>query len=145
MRLIQKAAVVLGGAYLLVGVAGFAVTGFDGWLQASGDQLLLFSVNPFHNLVHIVVGGLWLLGAWLTPRGAVEGVFLGIGAVYGVAAALGFLGALPILGIEQALSPVNFLHLGTAVAAVAIGVLLGDWSQRSAGTAGERAGSAVRG
>lgn len=127
MHLIQKAAIVFGGTYFAIGVVGFVVTGFTGWLEASGDQLIIFAINPFHNLVHIAVGALWVLGALLPQRGAAAGVFLGIGSVYLAASVLGFLGALPILGIENSLAPVNFLHLATAVAAIAVAITLGDW------------------
>lgn len=131
MHLIQKAAVVFGGTYFALGVIGFAVTGFTGWLEASGDQLIIFAINPFHNLVHIAVGALWVLGALLPQRGAAAGVFLGIGSVYLAASVLGFLGALPILGIESSLAPVNFFHLVTAVAAIAVAATMGDWQQES--------------
>lgn len=138
MHLIQKAAIVLGGTYFAIGVVGFLVTGFSGWLEASGDQLIIFAINPFHNLVHIAVGALWVMGALLPQRGAAAGVFLGIGTVYLAAAVLGFLGALSILGIENTLAPVNFLHLVTAVAAIAIAVTLGDWRQGPVDQPGER-------
>lgn len=133
MHLIQKAAIVFGVTYFAVGVAGFFVTGFSGWLEATGDQLIIFHINPFHNLVHIAVGALWVMGALLPQRGAAAGVFLGIGAVYLAAAVLGFLGALPILGIESALAPVNFLHLVTAVAAIGVAATLGDWRKGPVG------------
>lgn len=129
MHVIQKAAIVLGGTYFAIGLIGFAVTGFGGWLEASGDQLVIFAINPFHNLVHIAVGALWVMGAVLPQRGAAAGVFLGIGSVYLATAVLGFLGALPILGIEGSLDPVNFLHLVTAVAAIGIAAVMGDWRQ----------------
>lgn len=127
MHLIQKAAIVLGGTYFAIGLAGFVVTGFSGWLEASGDQLIIFAINPFHNVVHLAVGALWVMGALLPQRGAAAGVFLGIGSVYLAASVLGFLGALPILGIESSLAPVNFLHLATAVVAIVIAVTMGDW------------------
>jgi hypothetical protein len=143
MRLIQKAALVFGGAYLAVGVIGFVVTGFTGWIEATGDQLLTFAINPFHNLIHIVIGGLWLLAARLPQRGAAAGVFLGIGSIYTGAAVLGFLGALPILGISETLAPVNFLHIVTGVAAIAISVVFGEWSRQVPETAASHAVAAT--
>lgn len=42
----------------MVGVAGFAVTGFDGFADPDGELLLgLFEVNPLHNIVHLLIGG----------------------------------------------------------------------------------------
>jgi hypothetical protein len=47
-----------GAVYLLVGIVGFFVTGFDHF--ADNDQheslLGLFMINPLHNVAHILVG-----------------------------------------------------------------------------------------
>jgi hypothetical protein len=47
-----------GAVYLLVGIVGFFVTGFDHF--ADNDQheslLGLFMINPLHNIAHILVG-----------------------------------------------------------------------------------------
>ena len=47
-----------GAIYLLVGIIGFFVTGFDHF--ADNDQheklLGLFMINPLHNIAHILVG-----------------------------------------------------------------------------------------
>lgn len=129
MRTIQQLAVVLGATYLLIGVAGFAWTGFSGWLDAEGPTMILFDINPFHNLVHILVGAMWLVAARVQRRGAAAGTFLGIGGAYLAAAILGFMGALPILAIDAGLAPDNLLHLLTGLAAVGIAAVLGDWSR----------------
>ena len=48
---------VLGAVYLLVGVAGFFVTGGVGVADTEGGKLLgLFEVNPLHNVVHLSIG-----------------------------------------------------------------------------------------
>lgn len=129
MRTIQQLAVVLGATYLVVGVAGFAWTGFSGWLDSEGATMILFEINPFHNVVHILIGGMWLVAARVQQRGAAAGTFLGIGGAYLAAAILGFIGALPILAIDAGLAPDNFLHLLTGLAAVGIAAVLGDWSR----------------
>lgn len=128
MRTIQQLAVVLGAVYLLVGVAGYAWTGFSGWLDSEGATMILFEVNPFHNLVHVLIGAMWLVAARVQRRGVAAGTFLGIGAAYLGAAILGFIGALPIMAIDAGLAPDNFLHLLTGLVAVGIAVVLGDWS-----------------
>jgi uncharacterized protein DUF4383 len=49
--------------YVLVGVVGFFVTGFSGFISMDGGLLLgIFMVNPLHNLVHVLVGALLIVG-----------------------------------------------------------------------------------
>jgi hypothetical protein len=131
MRPIQKAAVILGGGYLAVGVIGFAVTGFSGLLDHQGSMLIVFHVNPFHNIVHIGIGALLLLAARMPDegplRGAPEGAFLGIGSFYTLAAVLGYFGVIQLLAVPPGVTPVTLLHLGTGLAALVITFTLGDW------------------
>ena len=48
---------VFGVVYLLVGLLGFAVTGFDDFAGRDTDEMLLgFELNPLHNIVHLVIG-----------------------------------------------------------------------------------------
>ena len=57
----QVLALVIGAVYLLVGIAGFFVTGFDGFAEHDHDQTLLgFAINPLHNIVHLLIGILGL-------------------------------------------------------------------------------------
>src|SRR3712207_2957062 len=56
----QMFALVFGVVYLLVGLVGFAATGFDNFATFSEDSLLIFNVNPLHNLVHLAIGGVWI-------------------------------------------------------------------------------------
>lgn len=66
----QILALVIGVVYLLVGILGFFVTGFDGFAEHDHTETLLgFAVNPLHNIVHLLVG---LLGVvlWKTRSGA---------------------------------------------------------------------------
>jgi Domain of unknown function (DUF4383) len=57
---VQRFAQVFGAVYVLVGLLGFAFTGFANFAGTSEDKLLLFGVNPLHNIVHLAVGALWL-------------------------------------------------------------------------------------
>ena len=57
---VQRFAQVFGAVYVLVGLLGFAFTGFANFAATSDDKLLLFGVNPLHNIVHLVVGALGL-------------------------------------------------------------------------------------
>jgi hypothetical protein len=52
----QLLSLVIGVVYLLVGIAGFFVTGFDNFAGHTDERLLGFEVNPLHNIVHLAVG-----------------------------------------------------------------------------------------
>jgi hypothetical protein len=45
---VQRFAQVFGAVYVLVGLLGFAFTGFGDFAAPSDDKLLLFGVNPLH-------------------------------------------------------------------------------------------------
>src|SRR5690554_76890 len=53
----QYFALAIGVIYVLVGLSGFLVTGFDGFASPEGELLLGFEVNPLHNIVHLLIGG----------------------------------------------------------------------------------------
>ena len=53
----QMLALAFGVVYLLVGIVGFFITGFDAFADNTQDEMLLFfMINPLHNIVHIVIG-----------------------------------------------------------------------------------------
>jgi hypothetical protein len=117
------AALAVGFVYLVIGLVGFAVTGFDGLVANQGEALLGFDLNPFHNIVHLGIG-VGLIGVSLAPESAVaEGALIGGGVVYLLAAFLGFVDHLQILSIDDPLAPDNFLHLASGAAALLLGVL----------------------
>ncbi len=101
----QLFALVFGAVYLIVGIAGFFVT--TQFFGETGEELILFEVNGFHNVVHILVGALWLGGS-RTPSSA-KSVNLLIGVVYLAFAVLGFFGALDELISHNASDAI--LHL----------------------------------
>ena len=88
----QWLALVIGVVYLLVGLLGFLVTGFDGFAAHDESETLLgFAVNPLHNIVHLLIGGLGV-AMWRTARGArtygwVLAVGYGLASIYGLAVA----------------------------------------------------------
>jgi hypothetical protein len=118
----QKFALLAGLVYVGLGVVGFLVTGFSGFVAESGDAFLgIFYLNPFHNIVHIALGAFWLLGALvLTPAGT-EGINIAIAGIYVLAAILGFIGSLALLNVRSGLDPDNFLHLITGVVTLVLG------------------------
>ena len=108
----QKFAVLAGAVYVGIGIIGFAFTGFNDTVGFNNEALLgIFYLNPFHNIVHIIIGGLWLLGGLVLSREGTEGLNISIGGFYLLATVLGFLGYLDLINVKPALDPDNFLHL----------------------------------
>lgn len=126
----QMLALVIGVVYLLVGIAGFFVTGLDGFTEHDHSQTLLgFAINPLHNIVHILIG-LAGVALWRTDSGArTYGWLLAIG--YGAAAVYGFIVVdnpdANILNINMA---DNWLHVASALA----GLVIALWPRRDDGT-----------
>lgn len=116
-------ALIVGVAYLAIGIIGFTVTGFSGVVSSHNGELLGFGLNVFHNLVHVVIGAGFIVASRLSDATITQGILIGGGAVYIVAALLGFLNRLPILAINTSLAPDNFLHLASGALAVIVGLL----------------------
>ncbi len=122
----QWLALIIGAVYLLVGLVGFAVTGFDGWTEHDHSQTLLgFAINPLHNVVHILIGLLGVL-LWRTSGGArTYGWILAIG--YGATFVYGLIVQNnPDLNILNINGADNGLHLVSAIAGLAVAL----WPQR---------------
>lgn len=106
-----------GAIYLLVGLAGFAVTGFDEWLASeTGEYLLGFELNPLHNVVHLLIGAALLAGG-LKDELSARAITWTVGAAYALVGILGFFvmdTEIDILALNMA---DNWLHVGTAVIA----------------------------
>lgn len=130
----QAAAVVIGLAYAVGGVIGFVITGFSGFVsQDAGHTLLGLTLNPFQDLVHLAIG-LLLLWASTRDSSVTEGILLGVGGVYVVAAITGLIYAhIPILTITTSGNPDNYLHLITGVTAMLAAII------SAVGTEGKRA------
>lgn len=114
----QVFATAFGVVYLLIGVVGFFVTGFDNFADATTEELIVFGINPLHNIVHIAVGLLLLAGA-RTHTGAKQMNLL-IGVVYGLVTVVGLANVL-VDDILSANNADDFLHLVTAVLALYFG------------------------
>ena len=115
----QRFAAVFGVVYLLVGIAGFARTGFSDFAGHHHETLLIFAVNPLHNVIHFVLGVAWLAAA---PRHRTACLAnLALGVVLGLVTVLGFLGVTDMLGMSGFADPDNFLHLATATLALYFG------------------------
>lgn len=111
-------ALVFGVVYLVVGLVGFAVTGFDQFASETNEKLIVFALNPLHNIAHIGVGALLLIGS--SRHETAKSMNLLVGVVYLLLAILGFAGILvdEILSVNSA---DNFLHIATAALALYFG------------------------
>lgn len=116
----QTFALVFGAVYVLVGIAGFVVTGFGDFATFTDKTLIIFNINPLHNLVHLGIGAAWIFAS--RDHAMAKQVNLVIGVVYGLVAVLGFLEVEKVaefLNIyEGSGDPDNFLHLASAAAAL---------------------------
>jgi hypothetical protein len=124
--------VLLGATLLVAGIVGFA----------SGGQLLVFGVNPFHNTFHLLTGalavtaGLYADGVYADEFNKAAGVVYGLLVVFQL--------VLP----EAAAALLNadladlWLHVGLAVAFGGVGFALPDRDTRrtDAGQAADRSG-----
>ena len=117
----QLFALVFGVVYLAVGVAGFAVTGFSDFAGMHHDKLLIFSVNPAHNVIHLAMGLAWLAAA--PNHRAAKAANLLFGVVLGLVTVLGAFDGMGMLGMSGLADPDNFLHLATATLALYFGSL----------------------
>jgi hypothetical protein len=119
----QTYGLVFGAIYLLVGIVGFAFTGFDNFATFTNDKIIIFYVNPLHNIVHIALGAILIAGS-RTHAGA-KTANLVVGIVLLVVALIGFIETpdkvLELLSIDGSGSADNFLHLITGAAAVYFG------------------------
>jgi hypothetical protein len=117
----QRFAAAFGVVYLVVGVAGFALTGVSDFAGHHHHTLLIFAVNPLHNVIHLALGVAWLACA---PRhAAARAANLVIGVVLGLVTVLGFVGGMGVLGMSGLGDPDNFLHLATAALSLYFGSL----------------------
>ena len=128
----QLFALVFGVVYLLIGLVGFAATGLDNFATFSNDSLLIFNINPLHNLVHLAIGGVWIAAS--KNHASAKSANLGIGVVYLLVAVLGLLKVefvAELLNINEGEGdPDNFLHLISGAA----GVFFGTAGAEGAGT-----------
>ena len=131
----QLAALAIGVSYLLAGIIGFAYTGFSGVTESNGPKVFgILSVNPFHNVFHLVVGVGLLYAAFKLSTTFVEGALIGLGAIYIIATICGFIYAhIPVISVVSSGAPDNYLHLITGVTALAGGVLSASMSKSPGG------------
>jgi hypothetical protein len=112
---------VFGVVYLLVGLAGFAVTGGVGFASTEGNPLIFFEVNPLHNIIHLAIGAALLVSARTSVRAA-KSMNTAVGAVYLLVGVLGLFligSGANILALNGA---DNVLHLASALLLLGVGL-----------------------
>ena len=114
-------AVIFGAVYLLVGLLGFTVTANVAFVGEEGGLLLgVFQVNPLHNIAHLLIGAVLLIGGLAGVRAA-KTVNIVIGLAYLLLGIVGFflVGPANFLALNV---PDHFLHLGSAIILLAVGL-----------------------
>ena len=118
---------IVGATLLLIGALGFlAEAKFDtsgggdpGSLD--GEDFLIFEVNGWHNVVHILSGAFLLLMSSRHARARAGA--LAFGAIYGLVAVIGLIDGHDVLGIIPIDPADNVLHVLLAGTGLAIGLI----------------------
>ena len=114
----QLLGLAFGAIYLLVGIAGFFVTAFRDFASPSDATLIVFDINPLHNIVHILIGVAGLALSRTLAGAKTFGLLLLVG--YGAAFVYGLFATgqdWDILNLNWA---DNILHIASAVVGGAI-------------------------
>lgn len=114
---------IFGVVYLLVGLLGFAYTGFGDFVGTdTNDRILgIFEVNPLHNIAHLGIGALLLFSA-TSGVAAAKGSNTLVGAVYLLLGVVGLFILDSDLNILSLNSADNVLHLGSAALLLGVGL-----------------------
>ena len=116
-------ATVFGAVYLLVGLVGFAVTSGVGFFSTEGANLIIFEVNPLHNVIHLAIGAA-LLYAGVKDIQLARTANTAVGAVYLLVGILGLFLLSSPLNIIALNGADNVLHLASAVLLLGVGLSL---------------------
>jgi hypothetical protein len=122
--LAQRVMPIIGFFYVVIGVVGFFITGFSNFVQNTGDELIGFSINPFHNLVHLAIGAFLIIMSRQSTSTA-EGACLGVGLFYVTAFVIGVVGGtnLTIISMSGAGDLENFNHLVNGALLLGLGLV----------------------
>lgn len=115
-------ATVFGAVYLLIGLAGFAVTTQTGFVNTEGGLLLgIFAVNPLHNVAHLLIGALLLLCGISTVQAA-RNANVAIGGAYLLLGVVGLFLISSPLNLLALNAADNVLHFASAAVLLAVGL-----------------------
>lgn len=116
----QLFGLMFGAVYVLVGLIGFVGPLVTEGTGGDPDTLLgIFGINALHNVAHLLVGGLLLIGS--RTAATAKTVNLVVGAVYLLLAILGFAGGLIVEDLIANNAADSVLHLATAILAIYFG------------------------
>ena len=124
------ASLLIGAAYVAVGIIGFFITGFTNFLADTGDTLLFgfASINPMHNLVHVLIGAFLILMtrfSTATNEGALQ-----------MLRARQHADNLTIISMNGAGDGENLVHIVTGVTALGAGLISVGRSEAAAKRSG---------
>ena len=124
----KKVGVGFGLVYVLVGVVGFFVTGFNGFASMNGPLLLgIFMLNPLHNIVHVLVGAVLVAGG-LAAIKVSRRVNTTVGAVYLLVFAMGLALQASTANILALNGADHGLHLISALLLATVGLAADRYS-----------------
>ena len=110
-----------GAVYLLVGIVGFFITGFDNFAGHTDETLIVFDINPLHNVVHILIGVAGLVLSRTLAGARTYGWLLAIG--YGAAFIYGLFAVNADWDFLNLNWADNILHLLTAIVGLVIALM----------------------
>src|SRR3954465_5558206 len=119
-------ALAFGAIYLLIGIVGFFITGFDNFfgnevapgVHHADENLLGFMINPAHNVVHILIGAVGLALSRTLAGARTYGWLLAVG--YGAAFVYGLIAVGKDWDFLNLNAADNVLHLLTAIVGLVI-------------------------
>ena len=114
-------ALAFGAIYLLIGIIGFFITGFENFFGHTDKTLLGFEINGMHNVVHILIGVAGLLLARTLAGARTYGWLLAVG--YGAAFVYGLLAIGKDWDFLSINAADNVLHIATALVGLVIALL----------------------
>ena len=119
-------ALAFGAIYLLIGIVGFFITGFDNFfgneaapgVHHADENLLGFMINPAHNVVHILIGAAGLALSRTLAGARTYGWLLAVG--YGAAFLYGLFAVGEDWDFLNLNGADNVLHILTAIVGLVI-------------------------
>ena len=123
--LAQNVGPLFGLFYVVIGIAGFFVTGFKDFTVNTDDAIAGFSINPMHNLAHLGIGLFLIIMTTAWSAAVAEGAVLGVGLFYIVATAIGVLDGdnLTILSMDGRDDLENLNHIVNGLALFTLGLI----------------------
>lgn len=111
---------ILGAVLVLVGILGFF-----GGLVIDGNLLGIFAVTTMHNIIHLLTGGVLLIGAMMDGGRNARMVNLVLGVVYILVTVIGFVApsVLDALGVATNLAD-HLLHLALGVVLLGVAFMM---------------------